>query len=208
MFQRCQTGGSTFSHSGSSDSHEAPTDGGKNKQLRLNFVSVLLQPECLFPPLSYLFLLHAPPQSSAPCFVTSMYGSTVSPIVCWETFHPVSPANLDLQDNVCLCVSDCGRSIVFIFQCLQVCLLSHTNLSKLHHCLTLPAMSGTFFPCTFFASVFLCLKCCLFYLADRFVHGRTAKNLMFFQLKWDFLNAPSFTTVCGTPEGHQLWCVA
>lgn len=32
-------------------------------------------------------------------------GSTVSPMVCWEAFHPVSPANMGLCDCACLRLS-------------------------------------------------------------------------------------------------------
>lgn len=71
-----QTGGSPFTHSGSSDSQEAQTDGGKNKQVRLNFVNVhLLQPEWplssfLVPNFAFLLCLSTSlPPSSVFCSV-------------------------------------------------------------------------------------------------------------------------------------------
>lgn len=146
----------------------------------------------LIPIFAFLLSLSATfplPQSSALCFVTSMHGSTVSPTVCWEAFHPVSPVNLDLCDYVCLCVSTELGLCVCVCLCQNVLDLfslsfsasrfpsCHSNLSELHQCPTFPALMGTFFPCTFSASV--CLKCCLCYLADRFVQGRTAKKCIF-----------------------------
>ena len=100
-----------LTHAGSSDSHEARGDGGKNKQLGSDFSPDLpFQPECpffspscsssLFP--LWLAVLLFPLNNTHPssfCFLT-MRGSTVSPIVCWEALQPVSPADSGLPNCV------------------------------------------------------------------------------------------------------------
>lgn len=182
MFQWCQTGGSPFTHSGSSDSHGAQTDGGKNKQLRLNFVNVLLQSECLFPPFSYLFLLSSCSSvfCSVLCHLDVRFNS-----VTYGVLRDISP-RLSWQSGFAgLCMSMCKPKIRFV--CVSECGLFPLSFSasRFPSCHTLTCQSSInvqlsqlcqeLFSCTFSASV--CLKCCLFYLADRFVHGRTTKTV-------------------------------
>lgn len=156
-FSGSSTADESFTHSGSSDSHGAQSDGGKNKQLWFHQV---------FPPLWMAFLplslllsllclqffestsLHplSTRSSSVLCSVTSKHGSTVSPMVCWEAFHLVSPANLDLCNYACLYVSADLDLCVFFCQTEGFFSLHPfvppgflpplSNLSELRQCLT------------------------------------------------------------------------
>lgn len=84
--------------------------------------------------------------SSVLCSVTSKHGSTVSPMVCWEAFHLVSPANLDLCNYACLYVSADLDLCVFFCQTEGFFSLHPfvppgflpplSNLSELRQCLT------------------------------------------------------------------------
>lgn len=207
MFQWCQTGGSPFTHSGSSDSHEAQTDGGKNKQLRLNFINVLLQPECLFPSFSYLFLLSSSPSvfCSVLCHLDVRFNS-----VTYGVPRDISPRFTCQSGFAGLCMSMCKHKIRFLCQNVVGLFSLYFSAFKFPSCHTVTCQSSIKVQLSqlcqeLFSFLCFCMSVVMFIL---FVHGRNAKTVCFYNSNLFFkMHCQLLHVSCSMQNTHLIQTV-